>query len=292
METRLFSNEVDRLVHEVNFDGFFAEDCNNDDGSRRGGLALVWKEGITVSVLSSSLHHINAGIESGTPATLWRLCGVYGWPEQQHKILTWELLRELKKEGSPCWICAGDFNEIMYNHEKVGGALRDPQKIENFRLAVHDCQLEDVRFQGYKFTWNNNQEGDKNIQERLDRFLASEEWLEFFPNFSVEHLARIASDHCPILLHEMSMTRVHRKRKRMFRMEEMWFHDETCLDVCKEAWEGHSATSSPANLSGRLKKCRDALQEWETSHFGNVTKQLADCREKLKVIQNDMNGGV
>ncbi|KAH6771766.1 hypothetical protein C2S52_005519 [Perilla frutescens var. hirtella] len=142
---------------------------------------------------------------------------------------------DLKRQGSPCWLYAGDFNEILYHHEKSGGSARDDGKIEKFRDTLRECGLEDLGFKGFKFTWSNNQDEDTLIQERLDRFLASEEWLALFPQAQVEHLVRVASDHCPLLLFEAKKQTLRGRRKRIFQMEEMWFQDESCMLACREA---------------------------------------------------------
>ncbi|KAH6820758.1 hypothetical protein C2S53_017511 [Perilla frutescens var. hirtella] len=96
------------------------------------------------------------------------------------------LARELRFEEFFSVDCVtdgrGDFNEIHYYHEKSGGIGHDYGKIEDFRKAVHECRLEDLGFKGFKFTWSNCREGEKNMQECLDRFLTSELWIEQFPN--------------------------------------------------------------------------------------------------------------
>ncbi|RYR34855.1 hypothetical protein Ahy_A10g049901 [Arachis hypogaea] len=43
---------------------------------------------------------------------------------------------------------------------------------------------------GYANTWSNNQVGEANIQERLDRAVATIDWKEAFPKAVVKHLQR------------------------------------------------------------------------------------------------------
>lgn len=40
------------------------------------------------------------------------------------------------------WLCAGDLNQILYNEE----AMRDQKLLDDFRLALEDCDLLDCRF--------------------------------------------------------------------------------------------------------------------------------------------------
>lgn len=53
---------------------------------------------------------------------------------------------------------------------------------------------------GHRFIWMNKQAGVNNIQERLDRGMATKIWIERFPEAEVVHLTRVLSNHCPILI--------------------------------------------------------------------------------------------
>lgn len=63
----------------------------------------------------------------------------------------------------------------------------------------------DLGFRGDPFIWSNNQQGQNNILERLDRAIATSQWRTTNPHAVVTHLPRIVSDHAPILLHTKIM---------------------------------------------------------------------------------------
>lgn len=42
----------------------------------------------------------------------------------------------------------GDFNEILFSHEKQGGRLRVERKMTAFREALDDCDLFDLGYEG------------------------------------------------------------------------------------------------------------------------------------------------
>lgn len=69
-----------------------------------------------------------------------------------------------------------------------------------FQNATHLCQMLDLGYVGYDFTWSNNRGGEDNVQERLDRFMANQEWKDLFMGSYVTHLEKRKSDHLPILL--------------------------------------------------------------------------------------------
>lgn len=74
----------------------------------------------------------------------------------------------------------GDFNEIMYNCEKKGGRDRVTGQKANFRETASACNLRDLPFLGYGFTYDNGKGGEDNVQCRLDRALVNDEWLGIF----------------------------------------------------------------------------------------------------------------
>lgn len=58
----------------------------------------------------------------------------------------------------------------------------------------------DLGFSGAKFTWQNNQDGNLFIRERLDRVMSCNKWVEIYPKAIVKHLLMDFSDHAPILI--------------------------------------------------------------------------------------------
>lgn len=90
METKRISTEVDFLIRNSSFEGFFAISCNVTNRGRHGGLLLLWDSVLEVEIILSSLHHINASINESDANNSWRFSGVYGWPEQHNKGLTWD----------------------------------------------------------------------------------------------------------------------------------------------------------------------------------------------------------
>lgn len=57
-----------------------------------------------------------------------------------------------------------------------------------------------VGYWWYPFTWCNLQDGMANISEQLDRFMATEKWMELYPLGLVFHFPFFHYDHLPIIL--------------------------------------------------------------------------------------------
>jgi hypothetical protein len=95
---------------------------------------------------------------------------------------------QLRRQDNLPWICAGDFNEVLYQHEQLGGNPRNEGQMSAFRECLMDCGLTDLGYKGYSFTWSNRREGDANVQVRLYRGVATASFLDLFPDSHVEHV--------------------------------------------------------------------------------------------------------
>lgn len=102
----------------------------------------------------------------------WRFTCVYGYPEDENKMKTYLLLNSLYHDTKIPWLCGGDFNLMLWSSEKKGGGDFNFDQAASFRDALDQCGLDDLFYNGNPFTWRNNQGGEKNLQERLDRFCA------------------------------------------------------------------------------------------------------------------------
>lgn len=67
-----------------------------------------------------------------------------------------------------------------------------------FHECLEDCNLIDMGYIGPKLTWNNRQEGDKNVRVQLDRAVANADFIQIFDEYQVENLVTSTSDHYAI----------------------------------------------------------------------------------------------
>lgn len=100
----------------------------------------------------------------------------------------------------PSFLLLGDFNAFLKTSEKVGGDLSFHAKMRLFNDFYQNMGVLDLGFSSPMMTWNNRRDGTLNIQERIDRGLASASWLNTYPRASIQHLSDQGSDHRPLLL--------------------------------------------------------------------------------------------
>ncbi|GAV59752.1 Exo_endo_phos domain-containing protein, partial [Cephalotus follicularis] len=139
----------------------------------KGGLALLWKEELEVTIQSYSLNHIDATVEGWGGQSKWRLTGIYSFPEAYLRGRTWSLLEKLVAISNMPWLCFGDFNEILTQEEKVGDRPRVESHMQAFRTALDKCGLKDLGYKGVDYTWSNGRWEMGHIRARLDRFVST-----------------------------------------------------------------------------------------------------------------------
>ena len=77
------------------------------------------------------------------------------------------------------------------------------QQLDAFREALERCNLIDLGFIGYPFTWNDRRPGAANTKERLDRAVVNQVWRSKFPGTTITHIISHALDHLPLILQKM-----------------------------------------------------------------------------------------
>lgn len=256
-------------------------------GGRRGGLGLLLNDELHMTILSSSLHYINALVNDSNREKVWRFCGIYGWAGRSNKHLTWQLMRQLKDEWDNNWLCIGDFNEVCYNFEKMGGTVCDLDRMEELWLAIEDCRLFDLGYNGHKFTSTNNQVGSNHIEERRGQFVASKEWMSIFGNYTVEHhFASLLI----IVLFSWKCGHEEAQNDFFFRLEAMWFKEESFMQTCRDAWyEQFIVPKNSSDLQKKVTNCGWKLKTWEKVNFGNITRQIRILLDELKKLMSGYN---
>ncbi|XVE48701.1 hypothetical protein DITRI_Ditri01bG0023300 [Diplodiscus trichospermus] len=95
------------------------------------------------------------------------------------------------------WMLIGDFNAVLFSHERSSGSLGQGNKDSNFSTFVNSAGLVDIGFSGLCYTWCRGLTTDTFRGARLDRVLCNLDWNGIFPLAHVTHLPKAQSDHCP-----------------------------------------------------------------------------------------------
>ena len=112
---------------------------------RSGGLVLYWRSSINLSIEGSDKYYIDAVIDKDQESE-GRLTGFYGELETARRSKAWEKLKNLSTRRERPWLCCGDFNEIIRQDDKLGGATRSHNQMQLFREVIDECGFYGFRF--------------------------------------------------------------------------------------------------------------------------------------------------
>ncbi|KAI9128865.1 hypothetical protein K1719_000348 [Acacia pycnantha] len=120
---------------------------------RSGGLAAIWKTNlldVSTIVEDRQFLHLRCSIR-GKP--VFFLTVVYANPNYVLKQTLWTELEKLAFASSEPWAALGDFNDIISQAERSGGAGGDESRFNLFAERIQRCRLSDMGSVGPKFTW-------------------------------------------------------------------------------------------------------------------------------------------
>ncbi|KAK7259820.1 hypothetical protein RIF29_25435 [Crotalaria pallida] len=264
MESKKKVMELNVLKTLYDRQNLYGVDCSGNGNSRAGGLVLLWHNGITVTILSSSSNHIDARIVTSEEGVVFHATFLYGYPNGHDKKHTWDLLSRLKRNSSDPWVVIGDYNQILGPEDKVGGAGCDFAEIQAARDCLHECGLTEVGFVGSRFTWCNRRKSPDTIEERLDRAFANQSWLDIWQFSLINNLPRHRSDHSPISLDASTRPKKQRRcKKKRYRFEQVWIHYEELVEVVKHSW------ISSDSVAGNIERVGANLLEWGEKKNGD-----------------------
>lgn len=119
------------------------------------------------------------------------------------------------------WCVCGDFNVVRSINEKSPNE-KLKSSMRCFDSLITELELCDPPLLNASFTWSNMRA--EQVCCRLDHFLFTTGWMEFFPSFKHEVPCRLTSDHFPIIRD----TNMVKWGLSPFRFENIWLkHSRT-----------------------------------------------------------------
>jgi len=248
----------------------------------RGGLLLAWNSDVNLTSCFVTNDIICVWCYSTMPNVKCLISFVYGPPYKKSASDFWDRLADSNHDMDMPWLCIGDFNAISSPSDKYGGRHFHNSFNNNFTHFLNSMGLIDLGFSGNPYTWSNHRQGLGLIKERLDRGIASSDWIHSFPHFSVTHLPAHTSDHNPLILDTDTPLP---SLPRPFLFEEFWTHDPSCGTVIGKAWSSSVLGSPSFCISKKLKNTKKALKHWNKHVFGNIQTKLSSTYHTLDITQ-------
>ncbi|XP_062118346.1 uncharacterized protein LOC133831962 [Humulus lupulus] len=206
---------------------------------------------------------------------------VYALNDETGRIPLWNDLKEITAMINAPWLILGDFNDILSVEERIGGKQRQARS-GAFKECVESCGVEDVKYTGSFFTWNNKQEMNTRIYSKIDRVMANQIWLDKFPTAKVVFLPEGNFDHCLAVLSVYPDNIVGKKPFRYFRM---WQNFPAFQEGLKGVWHIKGTNFPMFQLVQKLKRVKQLLKEMNKTEIWDIQAAHSIRYQELLDIQ-------
>ncbi|KAK1310887.1 hypothetical protein QJS10_CPA08g00722 [Acorus calamus] len=276
LENKLVASEVE-LVKKRILGRCTADYSHFHDG--RGRIWILWlTKSANITIHSSSEQYVHSEVTLIESGLSFYVTIVYGSNSPADRQILWaDLLRKAPHISIP-WLVGGDFNEVRYTNEKLGGRALQTNRLMNFNSCIGQCNLFDLHATGNTLSWNNRQ--DNRIACRLDRLMANSEWFNLFPEAYTQYLPGSLSDHASMKLIVAPPLQRHPKPFKFFNA---WLRHGTFMDVLKQAWSIHIQGTAMYKLAKKLQHAKQVLKAWNIQHFGKAQDQVECKRDQLSL---------
>jgi len=233
--------------------------------------------------MSNSLNGRNYSVIEG----LWKLgkgvsvtiVNVYGSGSLREKKEVWKEINVVRlNQLSKAWRVLGDFNSIRRQEERKSliSTSDYSREIKGFNDFIESSELVDIPLVGRKFTWYKPNGLVKSI---IDRVLVSKEWIGFWPNCQQFVFSRSISDHCVVILKEVSVD----WGPKPFRCLDVWQRDSRFKEFVSSSWSSYAVVGDGIyTFKEKLKKLKADLKVLNKEVFDDAN--LA-CKEAQKRIE-------
>ncbi|XP_068473127.1 uncharacterized protein [Phaseolus vulgaris] len=178
---------------------------------------------------------------------------------------------------SKAWCIIGDFNSIRRQEERKNVISNSDysREIKGFNDFIERSKLVDIPLVGRKFTWF---KPNNLVKSRIDRVLVSKEWLDFWPNSQQFILSRSISDHCAVILKEVSVD----WGLKPFRCLDVWQKDSKFKEFVRSSWTSYKVVGRGIFvLKEKLKKLKADLKVWNKEVFGDMNQTSKEIQQRL-----------
>lgn len=172
----------------------------------------------------------------------------------------------------------GDFNCILYTHEKVGGNPPPVNKLSDFQDCVNDAGLIDLPSNGFLFTWSNLR-ADYPIKSKIDRAMCNSFWLDTYSSSSYKVPSPLSSDHSPLIL---SLNNQRQKIHR-FIFQNYWVNLPNFKSEVQNAWSKYVSGDPMMVLLKKLQAVKEALKKIKIDH-SPLEQQVSYLKAEQELI--------
>ncbi|XP_062114228.1 uncharacterized protein LOC133825279 [Humulus lupulus] len=270
------------------YSNLFSNWCftNNNPWLDKGRIVVAWLPILfTVNISLCTAQVIHCVVHPRQKQDRFEVTFVYGFNEDKKRGQLWMDLEEISLQIQGPWIVMGDFNDILFSNERVGrGSTKSPT--QDFRDCVAKCSLDDLKYSGIFYTWNNKQKPEDRVFSKLDRALVNPQWTDCFQFSEANFLPEGSFDHSPILV---SIYQDVISGKKPFRYFRMWKDADEFGERIAKCWQKGVEGTEMYQLTVKLKRLKQILKSINKEGFHEIHKAEMIAKEELLVLQEEVN---
>ena len=248
--------------------------------NKAGGVLTMWSK--KSFQLSSFVNGRNFTVLEG----LWKrgngvhltIVNIYCSGTLREKKEMWKEVGTFRqRQLSKAWCIIGDFNSIRMQKERRSEMSESDysREIKGFNEFIESSELADIPLVGRKFSWF---KPNGLVKSRIDRVLVSKEWLDLWPNSQQFVLSRSISDHCAVLLKEVSVD----WGPKPFRCLDVWQRDSGFKEFVKSSWVSYKVVGRGNFVfKEKLKRLKADLKVWNKEVFGDANQSSKEIQQRL-----------
>ncbi|XP_031122605.1 uncharacterized protein LOC116025505 [Ipomoea triloba] len=268
IEPFLSPNQIEVFACKLNLQFCFA--------STNCKIWLFWSGDYSVNIMADIDQFVHCNISNMHLNFEFDFVAVYAKHTRAERQTLWSQLSILTANLGPVLI-GGDFNSISSVAEYRGNAIPDLGGITDFSNFIVEQSLIDTVPTGGLYTWSGVRSTGR-VWKRLDRFLMTTAFRDFFTDARVELKSRATSDHSPIIL---TATNSSMTAPKQYRFQNMWISHPGFQELVSTNWIQPADGGGMRALSYKLKRLKQALCIWNKEVFGNIFDKVKSLERSV-----------
>ncbi|XP_062093959.1 uncharacterized protein LOC133799992 [Humulus lupulus] len=250
LETKVKNKNMGSL-----YSSLFSSWCFNKNNPwiDKGRIIVAWNPSmysLDIRVCTSQLIHCLTQVPNR--AGRFFITFVYGFNEEMTRERLLQDIQGLALHIDDPWMVVGDFNEILYQHERIG--------------CFH--------------TWNNKHRVEEQVYAKIHRALVNSKWTDTFQNSEVVFLLEGIFDHSPILVSFYFEVNLGKKPFMYF---QMWKEASSYEVKVSTSWTALVMGTEMFKLITKYKRLKQVFLDINREGFHNI--QQAEFQAKLHLME-------
>jgi hypothetical protein len=282
IETRVKVGNAKNIRDKLNLYDRYIDNYGKHDNGR---IWITWNDSkVDVRLIDSTDQLIHCGIFDVMGKLLYWLTAVYGKNQNGLRKHLWRDIMNLKPSSLEPWCVMGDFNNVAYAHDRIGGRMVQEYEYADFQDMMIKSGLSEMDSVGDYFTWC-NKHANEPIYSRIDRLLGNVEWFKQYHDWNLNILEPSISDHAMLLVSKDTQIQ---KITRRFRFYNYIVGLPGYEETVRNSWSKPAGGSPMVRLWRKLQRLKPELNKFSAS-MATLKADLKGARDKLEQAQVDLN---